>query len=162
MKVMWAGAIMFGGWLWFFMFIRQFLFNVMTAYPMIKKMQSADPELIAIGAKRYTTVSVIVSLFFSLVIAVVVVVFCKTYLIVCFFVGAVIAFFCFISQLSYTNRSSFDTFCTAYCRFVPDDELRTAMYNKKPSQMKLRLHTMGLDASFIPKFEDPNKKNKKS
>jgi len=155
---MWAGAIMFGGWLWFYLFIRQFLFNVMTAYPMIKKMQAADPELIAVGAKRYTTISVVVSLIFTLAIAAVVVAFCKTYLMVCFFVGGFIALVCFLPQMSYTRRETFDTFCTGYYRFVPDDELRTAMYNKKPSQMKLRLHVMGLDSSFIPKFEDPKKK----
>lgn len=42
----------------------------------------------------------------------------------------------------------FDSFCAAYYRFVPDDELRTAMYNKKPSQMKKRLHEMRISNRF--------------
>ena len=47
----------------------------------------------------------------------------------------------------------FDSFCAAYYRFVPDDELRTAMYNKKPSQMKKRLHEMRISTDFIPEFK---------
>lgn len=154
MKIMWGGAIMFGGWLWFYMFMRQFLFNIMTANPLIKKMTQTDGELIAVGAKRYTTVSLIVCGLVGAIIAAVVVILCPLYLIICFFVGAVVALISFLPRLGPNNRDMFDTFCGAYYRFVPDDELRTAMYNKKPSQMKLRLHTMGLSTDFIPKFED--------
>ena len=154
MKVMWGGAIMFGGWLWFYMFIRQFLFNILTAYPLIKKMNQADAGLIAVGANRYTTVSVAVCLIVSAAIAAVVIIFCPLYLIICFFAGAIIALIAFLPKLTAKNRAMFDIFCGSYYRFVPDDELRTAMYNKKPSQMKLRLHTMGLSTDFIPKFED--------
>ena len=45
MKVLFGGAIMLGGWLWFYLFVRQFLFNFMTAYPLIKQMTAADAEL---------------------------------------------------------------------------------------------------------------------
>ena len=31
------------------------------------------------------------------------------------------------------------------------------MYNKKPSQMKLRLHDMGLSTAFIPEFKKESK-----
>ena len=48
----------------------------------------------------------------------------------------------------------FDAFCATYYQFVPDDELRTAMYNKKPSQMKVRLHAMDARTDFIPVFKD--------
>ena len=54
-KILLAAGIFFLGWLWFYFIMRQFLFNLMTAYPLIRKMQSIDKDLIAIGAKRYTT-----------------------------------------------------------------------------------------------------------
>ena len=59
----------------------------------------------------------------------------------------------YIGRLSPKNRNMFDSFCAAYYRFVPDDELRTAMYNKKPSQMKKRLHEMRISPDFIPEFK---------
>lgn len=152
MKVLFGGAIMLGGWLWFYLFVRQFLFNFMTAYPLIKQMTAADAELISPNAKRYTTVSVGLCAFVSLVIAAIVVLLCKTYLMICFFVGALVALCMYIGRLSPKNRNMFDSFCGAYYRFVPDDELRTAMYNKKPSQMKKRLHEMRVSADFIPEF----------
>ena len=36
MKIMWAAAIFFGGWLFFYLFGRQLVFNLTAAYPMIK------------------------------------------------------------------------------------------------------------------------------
>ena len=86
-------------------------------------------------------------------IFVIVVLLCKTYLMICFFVGALIALCMYIGRLSPKNRNMFDSFCAAYYRFVPDDELRTAMYNKKPSQMKKRLHEMRISTDFIPEFK---------
>ena len=58
MKILGAGVLLVLGWLWFYLFVRQFLFNFFTAYPLIKKMQAAKEDLIAVGAKRYTGVSV--------------------------------------------------------------------------------------------------------
>jgi len=68
-------------------------------------------------------------------------------------VGALVGLLTHINKLTPIDRAMFDTFCAAYYRFVPDDELRTAMYNKKPSQMKLRLHDMELSTAFIPDFK---------
>ncbi len=154
MKVMWVGALLFAGWLWFYLFPRQLIFNFLTAYPLVKKMRAAGEGLIDIGAKRYTDVSVAVCAVVSLAIAGVVIAFCKLYLVISFFVGAVVALVLYLPKLTPKNRSMFDLFCASYYRFVLDDELRTAMYNKKPSQMKLRLHAMSLSTDFIPKFED--------
>ena len=153
MNFMWIGVFLMLGWLWFYLFIRQFMFNLLTAYPLIKKMNSAQAELIAIGASRYTHISSAVSLFFTLLFAVLVLVFSSLYIKISFFVGGAVALIMFANKLSFKNRAMFDTFCASYYRFVPDDELRTLMYNKKPSQMKVRLHTMGVSSDFIPKFE---------
>lgn len=154
MKVLWAGAMLFGGWLWFYLFGRQLCFNFLIAYPLIKRMQKTAPELIAVGANRYTTVSVVVNLLVCGGLAAVVFIFCPLYLKLSFVVGALIAAAMVIPKMKVTNREMYDIFCASYYRFVPDDELRTAMYNKKPSQMKMRLHVMELDIDCIPKFTD--------
>lgn len=152
-KVLFGGAMLLGGWLWFYLFGRQFLFNVMTAYPLIKAMQHLKEDLIAIGAKRYTTISVIVCLIVSAIIFALVFCLCPVYLKICFAVGAVIALVMIFNKMSPANKPMFETFCTGYYRFVPDDELRTAMYNKKTGQMKSRLKDMGISGSFIPEFK---------
>ena len=153
MKILGAGALLMAGWLWFYLFVRQFLFNFFTAYPLIKKMQAAQEGLIAIGAKRYTTVSVISCAVVCAIVIAIVVAFCPWYFIACFFGGALVALFMYLPLLGPTNRDLFDAFCMKYYSFVPDDELRTAMYNRKPSQMKVRLHDMGVSDAFIPEFK---------
>ena len=154
MKILGAGALMMAGWLWFYLFVRQFLFNFFTAYPLIKKMQAAQEDLIAIGAKRYTTVSVISCAVVCAIVIAIVVAFCPWYFIASFFGGALVAMVMYLPLLGPSNRDMFDAFCMKYCSFVPDDELRTAMYNKKPSQMKIRLHDMGVSDAFIPEFKN--------
>lgn len=154
MKFLFAGAMFLGGWLWFYLFVRQFLFNILTAYPLIKKMRSLHEELIAIGARRYTTVSLSVCTVIMLAVLAVVIHFCKMYLALSFAGGALIAFFMMVTKLTPKNHPMFDTFCSGYYRFVPDDELRTAMYNKKLGQMKSRLKAMGIEGTFIPEFKD--------
>ena len=152
MKIMWAAAIFFGGWLFSYLFFRQLAFNFLAAYPMIKKLRAQDKDLIAPGADKYTNLSVIVCVVVILIICFVVIRFCKLYLIVSFFVGVVSALVMFLPQLKITVRGTFDLFCSAYSRFVPDDELRTAMYERKPKQIRSRLKDMGLDGSIIPTF----------
>ena len=146
--------IFFGGWLWIYVFVRQLLFNFLTAYPLIRKMQELDPELIAVGAKRYTTTSVLVCGVVSAVLVFLVIYFCPRYLIICFFAGAAICLAMLASKISLNNKPMFESFCAAYCRFVPDDELRTIMYNKEIKKIDRRLREMGYDSSFVPKFKE--------
>jgi hypothetical protein len=153
-KILLAAVFFFVGWLWSYLFLRQLLFNVLTAYPLIRKMHATREDLIAVGAMRYTGVSVVTCLIVSAIILFAVIRFCKLYNIISFAVGAVAALLMLLNKLTPKNRPMFDAFCSAYCRFVPDDELRTAMYNKKPGQIKSRLREMGLDSSFVPQFKD--------
>jgi hypothetical protein len=113
-KILLAAGIFFLGWLWFYFIMRQFLFNLMTAYPLIRKMQSIDKDLIAIGAKRYTTTSVLVCLAFSAVIIFVILYFCPLYLIISFSVGALLCLVLIISKLSPSNKAMFESFCSGY------------------------------------------------
>lgn len=153
MKIMWFGAIFFGGWLWSYLFVRQFLFNIFVANPLTKKMLEASGDLLGDGAKKYTGVSTGICVFFILLSFAVVLCFCPLYLIIGFFIGVASAAVMVYVKTRITNRDMFDNFCAAYYRFVPDDELRTAMYNKKPSQMKIRLHDIGVSSDFIPEFD---------
>lgn len=152
-KIMLCAGVFFGGWLWFYLFMRQFLFNLMTAYPMIRKMQEIDPNLIAVGAKRYTNTSIIVCTLFSAILLFVIFRFCPHYLIISFFVGAVLCMLMLLGKLSPQNKAMFENFCAGYCRFVGDDELRTLMFNKEIKKINRRLREMGYDRSFVPEFK---------
>ena len=156
-KIMFAAAIFFGGWLWFYLFMRQFLFNLITAYPMIRKMQNIDPKLIAVGAKRYTATSMLVCVLISVILLFVIIRFCSQYLIISFFVGALLCMIMLLGKLSPENKAMFENFCAGYCRFVPDDELRTIMFNKETKKINRRLREMGYDQSFVPEFKDEKK-----
>lgn len=154
MKIMWAAAIFFGGWLFFYLFGRQLVFNFTAAYPMIRKMREQDKELIAQGADKYTNISVIVCIVTIAIVAAIVIRFCPLYLSISCAVGAVSALLMYLPHSKVADRSTFDLFCSAYSRFVPDDGLRTAMYNRKPKEIRKRLRELGLDAGFIPAFSD--------
>ena len=149
-----TGAIFLGGWLWSYLFIRQILFNFATAFPLIKNMNALREELIAVGAKRYTVISVITCGVIAAALLAAVLIWCPIYLKIGFLAGAVLATVLLIPRVSMKNREMFDSFCMSYYRFVPDDELRTAMYNKKTGQMKSRLKAMGIQGSFLPDFKE--------
>ena len=155
-KIMLAGAIFLGGWLWSYVFARQILFNFLTAFPLIKKMRASGDDLISPNAERYTLVSVFTSIAVCAVIAAIVIFLCRKhyYYIIAFAAGAVIACIMTITKINPREKAMFEAFCNSYYRFVPDDELRTAMFNKKTSQMKVRLHEMGITDTFIPDFKD--------
>ena len=153
-KIIWGAAIFFVGWLWFYLFGRQLMFNLSVAYPLIKKLRNASDDLIAIGATRYTSISMIVCVVISVLVLAAIVFLCPVYMIICFFVGAVLAFILLLGKVKPSDRAMFEAFCNTYYRFVPDDELRTAMFNKKPNQIKQRLYNMNLPRDFVPDFKD--------
>ena len=157
MKIMLTGAIFLGGFLWSYLFIRQLLFNFCTAYPLIKRMNALQEDMIAVGAGRYTTISTVTCSLLAALVMFLVIRFCPLYLMIGFLAGAVIALVFLIPRVSPKNRAMFDSFCTAYYRFVPDDELRTAMFNKKLGQIRSRLKAMGAEGTFVPEFKDKGK-----
>ena len=157
MKIMFAGAILVGGWVLYYLFGRQFAYNIRTAFPLIRAMQETQQDLIDISAKNYTVVSALVTGIICAVLCFVVFFFCPLSLKICFAVGFLACAAMTWNKLTPDNRDMFDSFCGTYYKFVVDDALRTAMYNKKPSQMKLRLHDMGLSTAFIPEFKKESK-----
>lgn len=153
-KIFLCGALFLGGWLWSYLFIRQIMFNSLVASPLIKKMQSLREDLIAIGAQRYTVTSTVVCSFVAALLLFIVWYLCrKEWLFLAVFAaGAVIAFIMLIKMVTPRNRAMYETFCNAYCRFVPDDELRNAIFNKKTGPIRARLKEMGINESFTPEF----------
>ena len=152
-KIMLSAVLLLGGFLWTYLFVRQFLFNILIAYPTIKKMNTLQEDLIGVGSVRYTRISNIVSLLISAVVLFLVVRFCPLYLSISFGVGAIAAFLFIIFRLKPENKEIFDLFSNAYYRFIPDDELRTIVYNKEYKKVYPRLKAMGIHGTFVPKFK---------
>jgi len=153
-KIMLSAALLLGGFLWTYLFIRQFLFNIRIAYPLIKEMNALQTDLIGVGAVRYTRISNVVSLFIAAVILALVIRFCPIYMSISFGVGAIAAFFFIIFRTKPDNKEMFDLFANAYYRFIPDDELRTIVFNKEYKKVYPRLKQMGIHGTFVPKFTE--------
>ena len=49
MKIMWAAILAFGGWLGYYLFGRQIVYNFVTAFPLIRQMTETQEDLIAPG-----------------------------------------------------------------------------------------------------------------
>ena len=154
MKIIWSAVLFFVGWIGYYLFGRQLIFNFKTAFPLIRQMQETQEDLIAPGAKRYTVTSTVVMGLLCLIICGVVLFFCPLYLKISFLVGVIVCAFMLVGKITPDNRDMFDSFCSTYYKFVPDDELRTAMYNKKTGQIKSRLKAMGIEGSFVPEFKE--------
>lgn len=153
-QIMWGALIFLGGWLWFYFFLRQLMFNFATALPMLNRFRKADPELISVNARRYSIICILVWTAICGGIAFVIIRFAAQYLWISFLVGGALGALLYIRHYGPDTKSNFLSFCGVYYRFVPDDELRTDMYNEKISQMKVRLDAMGIDkTAIIPEFK---------
>lgn len=155
MTYIWIGVLALLGWLLAYLFIRQLFFNCKTAYPVLKKMKEADENLIVfINAKRYTTISMITCILVFAVFSILVIIlkFIKLPMKIGFFAGALICVFMLLGKTGPEHQKMFESFCAAYYRFVPDDQLRTDMYNLKVPAMKLRCHDMNVSTDWIPDF----------
>ena len=153
MKIMLSAVLFLGGFLWSYLFLRQLMYNFIIAFPLIRRMNRLQSDLIAVGAKRYTLVSVIVTTLMGGVLLFLVIHFLPLYLTLSFAGGAIIAFIFIIARMKISNREMFDLFANAYSRFIPDDELRTLLYQKEYKKIKARLKEMGISGTFVPEFK---------
>lgn len=153
-NILYAALMFLCGWLWYFLVVRQFVFNFTTVKPMLKRIQKATvgkPDVISVNASRFTTLSIVVWIVISIITAGVVVYLCrnKAYLFISFFIGALIGVVTFLGQYTEYNERNFNDFCSSYYRFVYDDQLRTSMYHNKIPAIKVRLDEMGIDKTII-------------
>ena len=147
MKIMYGALIFVGGWFYFYICLRQLIFNFTVAYPLISRFGKAkDGELFgARGAFRMNTISVVIWLVICVGLGFLVVHFAALYLIICFFVGALLGLILYIKRLGPRTKSNFEAFCRTYCRFVPDDDLRQAMAQADLPKMRAALRALGSD-----------------
>ena len=159
-KVLYAALMFLAGWLWYFLVVRQFVFNFTTVLPMLKrfkKASSSDNEVISVNASRFVVISIIVWIFVSAGIAALIIFLCRNdvYLTYSFLFGGIVGAITFVGRYSEHTERNFKDFCSSYYRFVFDDELRTAMYNGKISEMKVRLDEMNISKKdIIPEFKN--------
>lgn len=150
MKIMYGALIFVAGWFYFYICLRQLIFDFTVAYPLISKFGKAmNGELFAAkGANRLNTISVIIWLVICVGLGFLVVHFAALYLIISFFVGAVLGIILYIKKLGPSTKSNFEAFCHTYCRFVPDDDLRQAMNQCDLPKMRAALRTLNCDLKF--------------
>ena len=149
MKIVWIAALALAGWLFGYLFIRQFLFNLIVALPLVKKMNK-ETELINKNANRYTGVSIAVCVLVTAIVLFLVIRFMKPYLMYSFLGGLLVCFIMLFAVVKPENEAMFNSFCASYYRFVPDDELRQAIYDKNIKKIKLRLHDLEQPLDWIP------------
>lgn len=159
-KVLYAALMFLAGWLWYFLIVRQFVFNFTTVLPMLKRFRRAsqsENDLISVNSSRFVAISIIVWIIISLGIFILVAFLCRNhiYLTYSFLVGGIIGAVTFVGHYTEYTERNFKDFCSSYYRFVFDDELRTAMYNSKISAIKIRLDAMNISKDLIvPKFKN--------
>ena len=146
MKIMYGALMFVGGWFYFYICLRQLIFNFTVAYPLIAKFGKAGEQVFApTGANRLNTISVIIWLAICVCLGFVVVHFAALYLTLCFAGGVVIGLVVFAKKLGPKTKSNFEAFCHTYCRFVPDDDLRQAMAHADLPKMRAALRALNVE-----------------
>ncbi len=155
LKIMWAALVFLGGWLWFYFILRQLIFNLATALPMLNRFKKAGGEkLMSVNAKRFLSISIIIWFVISAGVCYLVIHFAPPYLYISFLIGGVVGALLHIKHYGPDTKANYNDFCSTYYRFVPDDVLRTAMYNNKLSEMKARLAELEVNKKLvIPEFK---------
>lgn len=157
-QILLIGAMVAVGWLWFYLFGRQLIFDIKVAFPLIKKFNNGN-ELINVNSKRYTFVSLSLCIIFILAItAVFIFVIKKLYIKISFFVGAVICLIMVINSVNPKSKNYFDSFCNSYYRFIENDDLRQSVYEKKYKKIIQLTNNSGVNSDFIPLFNKEDKK----
>lgn len=148
-QIMFFALMAVAGWLYFYICLRQLIFDFAVGYKLIKVFDSIGENVFgAQGARRLNTISVVIWTIICIVLAWVVIHFCDLYLIIGFFVGAAGALLMYIKRLGITTRSNFNAFCGTYCRFIADDELRQAAAQYDVKKMNALIKKMGSDVKF--------------
>lgn len=146
-QVMYAALLFVSGWFYFYICLRQLIFDFTVAYPLIKTFGDAG-VIASVGAKRLNTISVVIWLIICVGIAFVVIRFCPVYLLISFAIGTLVGFIVFFNKLGPKTHSNFDAFSHTYCRFVEDDELRSAMNSADLPKIRAALRTLGADITI--------------
>lgn len=145
-KIMYGALIFVAGWFYFYICLRQFIYDFTVGYPLIKKFGDAGENILAARpARSLNTISALVWFAICAGLAFVVFFFCPIYLMVSFWIGVLLGVIVYAQKLGPRFTPNFEAFCRTYYRFMPDDELRTAAYNADYPRMRAALRALGCD-----------------
>lgn len=150
-KIMFGALMFVAGWFYFYICVRQLVFDFTVGYPLIKKFgEPGEKVLAATPARRLNTISVVIWLLICAGLGWVVFHFCLAtlWLLLPFWGGALLGLICFYNKLGPRTKSNFEAFCRTYYRFMPDDELRTATYHADLPRMRAALRALEVDVKF--------------
>ena len=136
LKVLYFVLIAAGGWLYFYLGVRQLVFGLTVGYPLIKSFGGTGAFL-SREAKKLNTVSVIFWAVICLGFMGIVVRFAAPYLIAGFALGALAGLIMYAKRL-----------CRSYCRFAGDAALRGAMAECDLGKIHSALEALGSPLRF--------------
>lgn len=149
MKIMYFALLAMAGWVYFYICVRQLVFDFTVGYRLIKVFDGVKEDVFAAqGARRLNTISVIMWAIICAGFLWLVIHFAATYLIIGFAVGALGALAMYSRRLGPRTRYNFEAFCRTYCRFCTDDALRQAMANCDVPKMHAALKALGSPLRF--------------
>lgn len=148
-KIMYGALMIVAGWVYFYICIRQLVFDFTVGYPIIRLFATDDDRLIvAKPARNLNTVSVCVWFLLCGVLGFLVVWFCSLWLMIPFWVGVIVGVVCYINKLGPKTKSNMDAWMRTYYRFMPDDELRTACYHTDYPRIRAALRALDSDVTI--------------
>ncbi|MEG1632699.1 MAG: hypothetical protein RR314_01480 [Oscillospiraceae bacterium] len=148
-KIMYGALIFIGGWFYFYVCLRQFVFDLTVGFPLIKKFGDAGETVFAPKPARWLNIiSTVIWLLICIGIGWASFRFFALYLLIAFWAGALLGVALYINKLGPRTRSNFEAFCRTYYRFMPNDELRTAAYNADLPGMRAALRSLNSDLKF--------------
>lgn len=142
-KILWGTVLFVVGFFWFYLGGRQLLFNFITAHPLVNKF-SKQGILDKKMATRFTITSTVMWIILCGLVAFVIFYFGGVNLKIGFVVGVALGLVLNWNRMGPSVRSNVDAFVNTYYRFMPDDVLRTNVYNNGLQGMA---DTLGSDLS---------------
>lgn len=147
LKVLYFVLIAAGGWLYFYLGVRQLVFGLTVGYPLIKSFGGTGAFL-SREAKKLNTVSVIFWAVICLGFMGIVARFAAPYLIAGFALGALAGLIMYAKRLGRATFGNFEAFCRSYCRFAGDAALRGAMAECDLGKIHSALEALGSPLRF--------------
>ena len=151
-KIMYGALMLVVGWLYFYICLRQLIFDFTVGYPLIKRFGAAGDQIIAVKpARSLNTISVCVWFALCAGLGFLVIHFCPLWLMLPFWGGALLGVATFATRLGPGTKSNLEAWLRTYYRFMPDDELRTACYNTDLPRIRAALRALGVEADISVK-----------
>ena len=131
MKIMYFALLAMAGWVYFYICVRQLVFDFTVGYRLIKVFDGVKEDVFAAqGARRLNTISVIMWAIICAGFLWLVIHFAATYLIIGFAVGALGALAMSSKRMGPRPRYNFEAFCRPMA--APDDYLAIALRDGSP------------------------------